>query len=312
MHTRKSTGKRKSSEQQGEWSSQAQRQRQQTISDLFSNNRGRASSGQGERNNDSTSSSNKRSRLFSPSPATSSSSPQQQTQTPAQEELAISTKMYNFGTAVGGSTPDDAGGSPLGRRSPATAAGPSSSAAAIKAAGGRPPPFSASLTSSRPSSNFSPHTGAKRLVVKNLRTEPRFNQESYFDKVWTRLDAALSAVFEDRVPEISLEELYKGAENVCRQGRAAALAKKLQDRCREYVSGKLRRSLVAKAEKGGSNINVLQAVIEAWSAWRSKLVCAKKKEREEVRVSDSRNRLPFAVFSTTLTNPSFCTPRSWL
>ena len=107
--------------------------------------------------------------------------------------------------------------------------------------------------------------------MKNLRTEPRLNQDSFFDKVWVRLGAALTAVFENRRPEVSLEELYKGAENVCRQGRAIALYRKLQDRCREYVSGKLYRGLAAKAENG-SNIDVLGAVIEAWTAWHSKLV----------------------------------------
>ncbi|KAJ5817560.1 Winged helix-turn-helix transcription repressor DNA-binding [Penicillium robsamsonii] len=119
--------------------------------------------------------------------------------------------------------------------------------------------------------NFSPHTGAKKLVVKNLRTGPRLNQESYFDKVWSQLDAALTAIFDGRKPESSLEELYKGGENVCRQERAALLAKKLQERCREYVSGTMRTNLVTKAG-GSTDVATLQAVIEAWSAWHSKLV----------------------------------------
>ncbi|KGO41915.1 Winged helix-turn-helix transcription repressor DNA-binding [Penicillium expansum] len=119
--------------------------------------------------------------------------------------------------------------------------------------------------------NFSPHTGAKKLVVKNLRTGPRLNQESYFDKVWSQLDAALMAIFDGRKPESSLEELYKGGENVCRQERAALLAKKLQDRCREFVSGKMRMNLVTRAG-GSTDVDTLRAVIEAWSAWHSKLV----------------------------------------
>lgn len=97
------------------------------------------------------------------------------------------------------------------------------------------------------------------------------NPDAYLDRVWTRLDAALTAVFEDRKPEVSLEELYKGAENVCRQGRAAVLARKLQDKCREYVSGNMRQFLVAKAE-GSSDVDILRAVVGASSMWRSKLV----------------------------------------
>lgn len=121
-------------------------------------------------------------------------------------------------------------------------------------------------------SNFTPHTGAKKLVVKNLRTTPRLNQDSYFEKVWGQLDTALGTVFGGGKPETSLEELYKGAENVCRQGKAAALAKKLQDRCREHVSGKLRETLVAKAG-GGNDIDTLRAVVDTWATWQSELVC---------------------------------------
>ncbi|RDW63037.1 cullin family protein [Aspergillus mulundensis] len=120
-------------------------------------------------------------------------------------------------------------------------------------------------------SNFTPHTGAKRLVVKNLRTGPRLNQDSYFDRVWNQLDAALTAIFGGGKPEISLEELYKGAENVCRQGRAAVLSRRLQERCREHVTGKLHDSLVDKAQMA-SNVDTLRSVVEAWKVWQSMLV----------------------------------------
>lgn len=97
------------------------------------------------------------------------------------------------------------------------------------------------------------------------------NQEPYFDKTWAQLDAALSAIFDGQKPEISLEELYKGAENICRQERAALLAKKVQERCKDYVAGKLRDNLVTRAG-GGTDVDTLRAVIEAWSVWHSRLV----------------------------------------
>ncbi|TQB75333.1 hypothetical protein MPDQ_003310 [Monascus purpureus] len=162
--------------------------------------------------------------------------------------------MYNF------SNSESKAGGMFGRNSPAF----NSSTSAIKARQFNP-------SSSPRQNSFSPQTGPKKLVVKNLRTEPRLNQDSYFEKVWARLDSALTAIFDGRKPGISLEELYKGAENVCRQGRAAVLAKKLQDRCREYVSGKLRQALATRAEDG-SNIDVLRAVVDAWFLWNSKLI----------------------------------------
>jgi hypothetical protein len=133
------------------------------------------------------------------------------------------------------------------------------------------------LNSNGRPNNFTPYTGARKLVVRNLRKEPRLDQDSYFDKVWAQLDAALTAIFDGKMPEISLEELYKGGENVCRQERADLLAKKLQHRCKEFVNGNMRRALVEKA-KGSSEVETLRAVMEAWSSWHKKLV----RERNDI------------------------------
>ena len=160
-------------------------------------------------------------------------------------------KMYNFS----GSPPKN--GAAFGQ----STAGPGASTIKSQA-------FNANVRQN----SFSPHAGAKKLVVKNLRTGPRVNQEPYFDKIWAQLDAALSAIFEGRKPDTSLEELYKGAENICRQERAALLAKKVQERCKGFVAGALRDNLVTRAG-GGNNVDTLRAVIDAWSAWHSRLVC---------------------------------------
>lgn len=229
---RKSFGKRKLPDQ-GE-PSQSQSHSQRTISELLSPKK---HSHDTLLHNSSPTS--KRSR-YSVSPSRSSSS-----------HPVSPNKMYNFA----GSPPKN--GTALGRN--ATGSG----ASAIKSQA-----FNANVRQS----NFSPHAGAKKLVVKNLRTGPRVNQEPYFDKIWAQLDAALSAIFEGRKPDTSLEELYKGAENICRQERAALLAKRVQERCKDYVAGALRDNLVTRAG-GGTNVDTLRAVIDAWSAWHSRLVC---------------------------------------
>lgn len=230
---RKSIGKRKNSDQEEVSSSQHQ-QPQQTISELLSRNQDRS-------HPPYLSPTSKRARL-SPTPSDSSSSTRPQA-------LRSPSSMYNF------SNSDSRAGGAFGQSS-----GPNPTA--------KPGP---TFATSR-QSNFTPHTGAKKLVVKNLRTTPRLNQDSYFEKVWGQLDTALGTVFGGGKPETSLEELYKGAENVCRQGKAAVLAKKLQDRCRKHVSGKLRETLVAKAG-GGSDIDTLRAVVDTWATWQSELVC---------------------------------------
>lgn len=119
--------------------------------------------------------------------------------------------------------------------------------------------------------NFTPHTGAKRLVVKNLRKTPRSSQDQYFNQVWDHLDSALTAVFDhEKVPH-SLEELYRGVENLCKQERAPEIYTKLCERCKSYVSGKLKEPLLAKA-RISEDVDVLRAVVGAWSTWNAQLV----------------------------------------
>ncbi|GMG52280.1 unnamed protein product [Aspergillus oryzae var. brunneus] len=240
---RKSTGKRKLSDQ--EEALQQPQHQQATISELLSRNHTTHGKEHHHHLHQLSSPTSKRPRL---SPSPSGLTPAQGSRGPAS-----SNTMYNF------SNKETKGSGSFGQVTPGT--NPGNTAA-------RPRSFNAPVRQS----NFTPHTGAKKLVVKNLRVGSRLNQDSYFEKIWGQLDAALTAIFDGGKPEISLEELYKGAENVCRQGRASALARQLQERCRGHVSGKLRDTLVVKAA-GGNNIDTLRAVVDSWTTWQSKLVC---------------------------------------
>lgn len=119
--------------------------------------------------------------------------------------------------------------------------------------------------------NFTPHTGARKLVVKNLRKAPRANPEEYFNRVWGQLDAALSAIFTDEKVPYSNEELYRGVENLCRQDRAPVLFQKLLEKCKHNVTTRVKEPLVAGARTKRSD-DILRAVVEAWSRWNTQLV----------------------------------------
>jgi hypothetical protein len=117
---------------------------------------------------------------------------------------------------------------------------------------------------------FAPHQGPKKLVVKNLRTAPRSDPEQYFEKVWGQLDMSLTAIFKnERLPH-SCEELYRGAENVCRQGKAAETYKRLRERCTTFISQNMREELKSKAN-GSSDADTLKAFVNAWIKWSSQL-----------------------------------------
>ncbi|KAI7070464.1 Cullin-domain-containing protein [Hortaea werneckii] len=117
---------------------------------------------------------------------------------------------------------------------------------------------------------LNPHTGAKKLVVKNLKQNTGWDSKAYLEKIWSRLDAALAIIFTGGQGGFSKEDLYRGVENVCRQGGASTLFSRLESRCRQHVEHDLRDSLVGKA--GLDNITVLEAVIAEWARWKQEMV----------------------------------------
>ena len=138
-------------------------------------------------------------------------------------------------------------------------------------ANGSTPNSAKSYASPMKQAGFAPHAGAKKLVVKNIRTTPRVQPSEYYEKVWGQLDIALTEIFLEGRPRSSLEELYKGAENVCRQGKAPELYQKLQAKCQAHVVDKLLGGLTSAA-KTSPNIALLSNVVGAWSSWKKQLV----------------------------------------
>ena len=129
----------------------------------------------------------------------------------------------------------------------------------------RKPSFSAQRTT------FNPHQGPKKLVVKNLRTTPRIDPQQYLEKVWEQENAALDSIFRSEKEPYSLEELYKGSENVCRQGKAAELYERVRDKCSEHLSSTVRRRLEDNSQ-GSSSVETLRGFIRAWLTWKKQLV----------------------------------------
>ncbi|KAL8949942.1 MAG: hypothetical protein Q9222_003991 [Ikaeria aurantiellina] len=122
---------------------------------------------------------------------------------------------------------------------------------------------------SRPITNAS-EAGPKRLVVKNLRKAPRSDPEAYVNHVWSQLDAALSAILVNEKLPFSNEELYRGAENLCRHGRAPSLYQTLHQRCKQGVAECFEQPLVAQASTADHE-EILRAVVQAWQAWNDRL-----------------------------------------
>lgn len=119
--------------------------------------------------------------------------------------------------------------------------------------------------------NFNPHLGAKKLTVKNFRTQPKTDPKQYLNQTWAKLDEALDIVFANEKLTFSLEELYRGVENLCRQGHAAELSQRLRKKCKDYVEKGLKEPLLVKVSE--RNVDVLRAVLATWGTWNKQLVC---------------------------------------
>lgn len=120
------------------------------------------------------------------------------------------------------------------------------------------------------SGGINPHVGAKKLVVKNLKPSSTWDSKAYVEKIWSQLDAALVNIFNDRHDGFSREDLYRGVENVCRQGGASTLFSRLQARCRTHVEKDLRDPLLQNV--ASDNVAVLRAVLGQWIRWKAQMV----------------------------------------
>ena len=129
----------------------------------------------------------------------------------------------------------------------------------------------------RPTST-APNGGPKKLVVKTLKTVPKTDPDQYYNEAWKRLDAALSAIFDAAVLPYSNEELYRDVQSLCRQGRAPPLYKQLCEKCKLNVMGKMAEPLLHYASTATS-VELLDAVVKAWSTWKTQLVGHKMRLR---------------------------------
>ncbi|KAK3302428.1 Cullin family-domain-containing protein [Chaetomium strumarium] len=131
----------------------------------------------------------------------------------------------------------------------------------------------------RPATVLQPHLGSRKLIVKNLRpfptttttttaasastsaSSPTASITAYYQRVYTELDEALSAIFAGKTPAQPMERLYRGVEDIVRKGEAQELTERLRARCDAWLNGReMLRGLwekyaaaVQHAETGGKN-----------------------------------------------------------
>ncbi|KAI8235772.1 Cullin-4B [Colletotrichum sp. SAR 10_96] len=123
------------------------------------------------------------------------------------------------------------------------------------------------------SNSYKPYTGAKKLVIKNLRPTAKNEQlEQYYKRTEQELLDALQDIFNGRKPQLPLERLYRAVEDICRRGNSndLQLYETLRRKCEEHLTGTVLRSI--KAHGGNTNVEMLRSVLKHWRVWNGQIM----------------------------------------
>jgi cullin-4 len=112
-------------------------------------------------------------------------------------------------------------------------------------------------------------TGPRRLMVKNFRPVRKVDPKAFLEQTWQKMDAALDTIFSQGKIDFSLEELYRGVENLCRQNMARDVKERLFRKCKDYVGGALKTKV--KDSLARTNVDVLRATLQAWTTWHDQI-----------------------------------------
>ncbi|RDA85469.1 hypothetical protein CP532_0008 [Ophiocordyceps camponoti-leonardi (nom. inval.)] len=117
----------------------------------------------------------------------------------------------------------------------------------------------------QPPSTLQPYSGARKLVIKNLRTastrDGNAQLEDYYVRTERELGAALDAIFAGNRPAVPLERLYRGVEDMCRKGAADEVYKMLVKRMETH----LQTVVLPRIKLSGTE--VVRSFLAEWNKW---------------------------------------------
>ena len=117
----------------------------------------------------------------------------------------------------------------------------------------------------------------RKITIKNLKTTPDSVPAAYFEQMTDKLRRAIDTILLEGTLVDSLEELYRGVENLVRENKGASLYEMLRTRCQDFVSVTM-KPIVEKGVSGSvgiggdGGIKAVECVESAWGKWTSQLV----------------------------------------
>lgn len=119
-----------------------------------------------------------------------------------------------------------------------------------------------------------PLSGAKKLVIKNMRPASRAQGvDDYYKRTWAEIEEGLSSIFAGIRPRVPLERIYRGVEDLCRNNQGDRLYELLRRRCEDYLNGETLAKI--KSDGSSSNLAMLRSVYRQWKTWNSCSVCSR-------------------------------------
>lgn len=123
----------------------------------------------------------------------------------------------------------------------------------------------------RRATSFQPHTGVRKLVVKNLRPSRVADLREHYAKVQVQVLDAVETIFKGQQPRQPLERLYRDVEDICRNNQAEGLYKELRQRTRDHLEVNILGNLLRLNNKDNP-LQFLETLLDAWKEWNSKAV----------------------------------------
>lgn len=91
-------------------------------------------------------------------------------------------------------------------------------------------------------------TTAKKLIIKNLKSEPKL-PDDYREQTWEKLKGAVLAIQQSKPNEYSLEELYQAVENMCNHKMSSTLYTRLYNLVGDHVSHNIEQFLMDSMDR---------------------------------------------------------------
>ncbi|XP_056646921.1 cullin-4B [Diorhabda sublineata] len=108
---------------------------------------------------------------------------------------------------------------------------------------------------------------AKKLIIKNLKSEPKL-PDDYREQTWEKLKSAVLAIQQSKPNQYSLEELYQAVENMCNHKMAPTLYTRLYNLTENHVSHNIEQFLAESMDR----FLFLKKMNETWLAHCNQMI----------------------------------------